>query len=105
MVLESRLLKNYHVVLMKSGHDSVAQDIGQMPEVVVYGEREYAGLLDTVLVTAPRDNDADIAWSGLLDTVTVIEVPARHMRGSTVPTLTYRSPLGAMIDDFYRRVE
>lgn len=95
----------FALVIMKSGHDSTAEYIGQMPEVVVTAERAYSGLLDTVPVSAPRDAYADIAWPGLLDTVTIIETPVHRLRGSTVPILTYRSPLGVMIDDFHHRVE
>ncbi len=94
----------FTLVMMQSGRDLVAGEIGQMPEVVVFAEREYSGLVDTVFVTALRDN-CDIAWSGLLDTVTVVATPIHRMSGSTVPTLTYRSPLEGMIDDFHRLVE
>ena len=93
------------LVSVKSGYNATAEYVGQMPEVMVTAEYEYPGLMDTVVVTAARNDDADVAWSGLLDTVTVVGPSLGQPRGSTIPILTYRSPLGIMIDNFHHRVE
>lgn len=90
-------------------HGSKPQDIGQMPTVVVtaarYDVASGLGLMDTVVVTAERYERVDVAWSGLLDTVTATKAPAQPLRGSTMPIMTYRDPLGGMMEGLYRRVE
>jgi hypothetical protein len=93
-----------------NGHDSAAERIGQMPTVVVTAARydagsAWTGLLDTVVVNAAPTGQEDVAWAGLQDTVTATEVPLPVLRGSTAPTLTYKNPLGVMIDNFHPRVE
>lgn len=98
-------------VSVRSDHGSDTEYIGQMPTVVVTAARsgvdtqEWSGLMDTVFVSAPRHDRTDVAWSGLLDTVTAIETPYRPVRGSTMPTLTYRGFLDIIADDYHYRVE
>ena len=55
--------------------------IGHMPEVVITAPRyehedvAWSGLVETVVVTAPRYEFEDIAWSGLMETVVVTASP------------------------------
>ncbi len=55
--------------------------IGHVPEVVItapryeYEDVAWSGLVETVVVTAPRYEFEDIAWSGLMETVTVTASP------------------------------
>lgn len=98
------------VAMLNSAHDSAAEHVGQMPTIVVTAARydiesEWLGLTDTVVVTASRHDEADVAWSGLLDTVTTIGTPAQPLRGSTTPIMTFQGPLGIITDDYHFRVE
>lgn len=97
-------------VSVRSDYGSEAEHVGQMPTIVVTAARhniesEWLGLTDTVVVTASRYDEADVAWSGLLDTVTTIQTPAQPLRGSTTPIMTFQGPLGIITDDYHFRVE
>ena len=98
------------VVISQSHGNSPTEYIGQMPLVVVTAPRydgasESYGLMDTVVISAERLDSEDAAWSGLLDTVTAIRMPAQSLPGLATPTLTYQGPLHIIIDGYHRWVE
>jgi len=71
--------------------------IGHMPEVVVtapryeYEDVAWSGLVGTVVVTAPRYELEDVAWSGLMETVTVNASPYDDA-GALVSSTGFDSP-------------
>lgn len=71
--------------------------IGHVPEVVVTAPRyehedvAWSGLVETVVVTAPRYEFEDIAWSGLMETVVVTASPYDSDRVTLAATTGYGS--------------
>lgn len=65
------------ISLLIVGHAFSVNVIGGMPEVLVtapryeYEDAAWSGLMDEVVVTAQRPASDDLAWSGLMDTVVV----------------------------------
>jgi len=63
------------ISLLFIGHAFSIDGIGDMPEVLVtapryeYEDAAWSGLMDEVVVAAQRPANEDPAWSGLMDTV------------------------------------
>ncbi len=70
----------------------IDSSIGHMSEIVItapryeYEDVAWSGLMETVVVTAPRYEFEDIAWSGLMETVVVTASPYDDVSASASTT-------------------